>query len=107
MRHIVFDDFSALHHESDALKFGDVGQRVAGNGDQIGILTLFDGSDPVRPSHHLGVIDGSSLDGAGRRWNTVGVSANIIDASFQALFDAIVYKLYRDGAPAGVPKVAA
>ena len=40
-----------------------------------------------------------SMDGAGRRWSTVGVSANIVDASFQALQDAIVWKLMRDGAP--------
>jgi 2-isopropylmalate synthase len=32
------------------------------------------------------------------RWATVGVSANIIDASFQALTDSIVYKLIRAGA---------
>jgi 2-isopropylmalate synthase len=37
-------------------------------------------------------------DGAGDRWSTVGVSANIIDASFQALTDAIVYKLLKAGA---------
>ena len=47
-----------------------------------------------------------SIDSTGRRWTTVGVSANIIDASFQALFDAIVYKLYRDGAPAATDKAA-
>jgi len=28
----------------------------------------------------------------------VGVSANIIEASFQALLDAVVYKLYKSGA---------
>ncbi len=39
-----------------------------------------------------------SADGRGNRWFTVGVSANIVDASFQALMDSIVYKLYRDGA---------
>ncbi|NUP89421.1 MAG: serine hydrolase [Candidatus Sumerlaeia bacterium] len=38
-----------------------------------------------------------SEDGAGRRWSTVGVSANIVDASFEALLDAIVWKLVRDG----------
>ena len=37
-------------------------------------------------------------DGEGESWSTVGVSANIIDASFQALTDAIVYKLYKAGA---------
>jgi 2-isopropylmalate synthase len=40
-----------------------------------------------------------SMDGAGNRWTTLGVSANIVDASFQALEDAIVYKLLRDRAP--------
>ena len=41
-----------------------------------------------------------SEDGAGRRWSTVGVSANIVDASFEALLDAVIWKLVRDGAPA-------
>ena len=38
-------------------------------------------------------------DAAGARWSTVGVSANIVDASFEALLDAITWKLVRDGAP--------
>ncbi|UWR04808.1 citramalate synthase [Ruegeria conchae] len=40
-----------------------------------------------------------SEDGQGRRWSTVGVSANIIDASFEALLDAIQWKLVNDCAP--------
>ncbi len=40
-----------------------------------------------------------STDGTGTQWSTVGVSANIVDASFQALEDALLYKLVRDGAP--------
>lgn len=40
-----------------------------------------------------------SEDGQGRRWSTVGVSPNIVDASFEALLDAITWKLIRDGAP--------
>ncbi|MFQ1700892.1 citramalate synthase [Loktanella agnita] len=39
-----------------------------------------------------------SEDGQGHRWSTVGVSANIVDASFDALVDAINWKLIRDGA---------
>ncbi len=35
-------------------------------------------------------------DSHGRRWSTVGVSANIVDASFEALLDAINWKLVRD-----------
>jgi 2-isopropylmalate synthase len=41
-----------------------------------------------------------SGDAGGARWSTVGVSANIVDASAQALLDAIDWKLIRDGAPA-------
>jgi 2-isopropylmalate synthase len=40
-----------------------------------------------------------SQDESGERWTTVGVSPNIIDASFQALMDSIVYKLVKAGAP--------
>jgi len=38
-----------------------------------------------------------SRDGSGNRWTTVGVSDNIIDASFQALVDSINYKLMKAG----------
>jgi 2-isopropylmalate synthase len=36
----------------------------------------------------------------GERWFTVGVSPNIVDASFEALIDSINYKLMKDGATA-------
>ena len=36
----------------------------------------------------------------GARWSTVGVSGNIIEASFQALVDAITYRLIKAGAQA-------
>ncbi|WP_048647748.1 citramalate synthase [Nitratireductor soli] len=42
-----------------------------------------------------------SHDSTGARWWTVGVSDNIIDASFQALMDSIVYKLVRNREAAG------
>lgn len=41
-----------------------------------------------------------SSDRQGRRWSTVGVSTNVVDASFDALSDSITYKLLRDGASA-------
>jgi len=34
-----------------------------------------------------------SRDSKGRVWNTIGVSANVIDASFNALHDSVTYKL--------------
>ena len=39
-----------------------------------------------------------SADNTGARWSCVGLSTNIIDASYNALQDAIAYKLFRDGA---------
>jgi 2-isopropylmalate synthase len=36
----------------------------------------------------------------GSRWSTVGVSGNVIEASFQALIDAITYRLIKAGAQA-------
>ena len=42
-----------------------------------------------------------SADSHGRRWATVGVSPNIVDASFEALIEAINWKLVQDGAGAG------
>jgi 2-isopropylmalate synthase len=41
-----------------------------------------------------------SEDETGERWTTIGVSPNIIDASFQALMDSVIYKLVKSNAPA-------
>jgi 2-isopropylmalate synthase len=39
-----------------------------------------------------------TTDKSGKSWITVGVSTNIIDASYNALYDSITYKLLKDGA---------
>jgi 2-isopropylmalate synthase len=41
-----------------------------------------------------------SEDGQGRRWATVGVSPNIVDASFEALAEALIWKLMNEQVPA-------
>ena len=41
-----------------------------------------------------------STDSRGKNWFTIGVSTNIIDASFKALVDSLDYKLFKDNAPA-------
>ena len=41
-----------------------------------------------------------STDSKGKSWFTIGVSPNIIEASFKALIDSLDYKLYKDKAPA-------
>jgi 2-isopropylmalate synthase len=54
-----------------------------------------------------------STDGT-RQWGTVGLSSNVVEASWQALVDSIEYKLHKDNArprlgrsPRKVPKAAA
>ena len=41
-----------------------------------------------------------STDREGKSWFTIGVSSNIIEASFKALIDSLDYKLYKEKAPA-------
>ena len=41
-----------------------------------------------------------STDKNGKSWFTIGVSPNIIEASFNALIDSLDYKLYKEKAPA-------
>ena len=41
-----------------------------------------------------------STDSKSKNWFTIGVSTNIIDASFKALIDSLDYKLFKDKAPA-------
>jgi 2-isopropylmalate synthase len=42
-----------------------------------------------------------SRDGVGERWYTIGVSPNIIDASFEALYESLTYKLLKTDAAQG------
>ena len=58
---------------------------------KVRILTAGDGTEAVTR------VMIETTDGHGDTWITVGVSPNIIDASYAALRDSIVYKLYRDG----------
>jgi 2-isopropylmalate synthase len=55
----------------------------------------------LTPSDATGAVTRVMIESADTRndtWCTVGVSSNIIDASYAALRDSIIYKLYRDGA---------
>jgi 2-isopropylmalate synthase len=45
-----------------------------------------------------------STDGS-RRWGTVGVSANVVEASWQALLDSVEFKLHKDQAKPRKPAV--
>jgi 2-isopropylmalate synthase len=67
----------------DDLKLIDFKVRIIGAGTEAVTRVLID-----------------SADGQGNTWSTVGVSPNIVDASFQALEDAVITRLILAGAPA-------
>jgi 2-isopropylmalate synthase len=67
----------------DGLKLTDYRVRILNSGTEAVTRVLIESEDET-----------------GDHWTTIGVSANIIDASFQALMDSIIYKLVKSGATA-------
>ncbi|MCL6706861.1 citramalate synthase [Pseudomonas sp. R2.Fl] len=81
-------DLGKYQNEIDDLELVDFKVRILNGGTEAITRVLIESSDAT-----------------GVRWWTVGVSENIIDASFQALMDSIVYKLMKNRSLAG--KIAA
>lgn len=81
-------DFGKYQHEIDDLQLADFKVRILNGGTEAITRVLIE-----------------SIDSDGVRWWTVGVSENIIDASFQALMDSVIYKLMKNRQLAG--KIAA
>lgn len=72
-------DLGRYQHVIDDMRLVDFKVRIISGGTEAVTRVIID-----------------SEDGAGNRWSTVGVSANIVDASFEALLDAVRWKLVRD-----------
>ncbi|MBO7332587.1 MAG: citramalate synthase, partial [Alphaproteobacteria bacterium] len=53
-------------------------------------VRIFDGDKGTGSTTRV-LVD--AVDSQGHRWSTVGFSGDVIDASFQALQDSILYKL--------------
>jgi hypothetical protein len=73
-RQFVADNLAALHDEFHPLKLGDVLERIAGNGREIGEFALLDRTDAVLPAQRFRVDDGSALErlaGVSRRSSPV------------------------------------
>jgi 2-isopropylmalate synthase len=78
-------DLGKFQHEIGDLELVDYKVRILNGGTEAVTRVLIE-----------------SRDAAGARWWTVGVSDNIIDASFQALMDSIVFKLMKNREMAGL-----
>lgn len=78
-------DLGKFQHEIGDLELVDYKVRILNGGTEAITRVLIE-----------------SRDAAGARWWTVGVSDNIIDASFQALMDSIIYKLMKNREMAGL-----
>ncbi|MEO1494115.1 MAG: citramalate synthase [Pseudomonadota bacterium] len=76
----LFKDLGPYQGAIDGLKLVDFKVRILNGGTEAVTRVLID-----------------STDGAGGVFSTVGVSANIVDASFQALEDAVLTCLLRAG----------
>ena len=57
---------------------------------KVRILTPSDGTEAITR------VQIESVDDNGHRWSTIGVSANIVDASYRALYDSITFKLMKE-----------
>lgn len=77
-------DLGKYQHEIGDLELADYKVRILNGGTEAITRVLIE-----------------STDASGARWWTVGVSENIIDASFQALMDSIIYKLLKNRQLAG------
>src|SRR5579864_4379655 len=63
---VVLDYLAALHDELDSLHFGNIFERITGNGDDVGKFTLVERTNAVLPAEHFRVGYRSRLNG--RRW---------------------------------------
>ncbi|SIN96681.1 citramalate synthase [Vannielia litorea] len=79
--HALIDDLGPYQGRIDDMRLVDFKVRITNGGTEAVTRVIID-----------------SEDDAGRRWSTVGVSANIVDASFGALIDAVTWKLVQTGA---------
>ncbi|MFT6331853.1 MAG: 2-isopropylmalate synthase [Lentimonas sp.] len=57
---------------------------------KVRILTPSDGTEAVTR------VQIESQDNQGNKWQTIGVSENIVDASYRALYDSITFKLMKE-----------
>ncbi len=79
--HALAKDLGPLQSHVDQMRLIDFRVRITGAGiDAVTRVTI------------------DSADTQGRTWSTVGVSPNLVDASFEALVDAINWKLLHDQA---------
>ncbi len=58
---------------------------------KVRILTPSDGTEAITR------VQIESSDKKGHKWTTIGVSPNIVDASYRALYDSITFKLMKEG----------
>ena len=94
VEHTAADGNGPVHALDNALRKGLINFYP-----QIGDVKLLDYKVRVLPASQgtdamiRVLVESGDQDG---RWGTVGVSSNVIDASYQALADSLTYKLYKD-----------
>jgi two-component system, LytTR family, response regulator len=59
---VILDHLAVLHHEPNPLQFGNVGERIASNGDEISKFSRLNCTDAVLPAQHLRRIRGDGTN---------------------------------------------
>ena len=77
--HALAKDLGPYQDTVDRMRLTDFRVRITGAGVDAVTRVIIDSADDL-----------------GRTWSTVGVSPNLVDASFEALIDAITWKLIHD-----------
>src|ERR1700733_11259749 len=67
MGEVVFDNYPAFHNKLDVLKFGDVGKRVACNGNDVREFACNDRSHGILPPEEFSSSRGSRANRFNRR----------------------------------------
>src|SRR5215469_2066767 len=71
-RKIIADDLAALHHEAHTFEFGDVGDGITADRDEVSEFSGLDRADAILPAQHFRSIDRYGANRIQRRQSCTG-----------------------------------
>src|ERR1700694_1157480 len=86
---IVADHVPVFHNKPNALEFGDIGDRISRNGDEIRKFTRLAWTDAVRPAQHLGRVRSNRTNHIEGRQSGLAQMNKRCDARFSARLSRI------------------
>src|SRR5882762_6030085 len=68
-REVIPDHLAVLHHKSNSLDLGDIGDRVSSNGNKVSEFAGLDRADAILPAQHFCRIDSDRTNNVQRRYS--------------------------------------